>query len=342
MANKTGYAYFGIKPSDITSKFQAQGGQAIKCLFLSARACQPSLVFIDELESLCSSRGGDGANEDSDQIKVEVMTQIQEAEDGVLIIGATNLPSAIESAVMSRLSTQIHIPLPNHETRQGQIRLLLDGDCAVVDRHSLTDDGIAVVVEAFDGYSGRDIKNVLNDAAGSVAVEAGIEGLRYARPLSLNDITEILRECPSTAEEEDIRACEEFSQKNKKSRGGGGKMVKSVEMDDTPLMVHAPLPEIVSGIAPPATPKKSRPSNPTAIASDAKVSSGSLIQPSSNPTAIASDATDVLSRPSPQGTQGTAHQVHDDVLWAGQPLPAEHDAVQGRQGHDASAPEARL
>jgi len=285
VANKTGYAYFGIKPSDITSKFQAQGGQAIKCLFLSARACQPSLVFIDELESLCSSRGGDGANEDSDQIKVEVMTQIQEAEDGVLIIGATNLPSAIESAVMSRLSTQIHIPLPNHETRQGQIRLLLDGDCAVVDRHSLTDDGIAVVVEAFDGYSGRDIENVLNEVAEEVAGEAGDGGLREARPLSLRDITEFLRGRPSTANEEDVMACEEFSHKNETGSTAGEKIVNTVEMDDTPLATHAPLPEIVSGIAPPATPKKSSAKKKKRSAKKS-TPKARLIQPPSNPTVI--------------------------------------------------------
>lgn len=76
----------------------------VKQLFQLARESKPSIIFIDEVDSLCGSRG-EGESEASRRIKTEFLVQMQgvgNSMDGVLVLGATNIPWQIDSAIRRR------------------------------------------------------------------------------------------------------------------------------------------------------------------------------------------------------------------------------------------------
>ena len=81
-----------------------------------AREKKPSIIFIDEVDSLCGSRG-DGQNETSKRVLTEFLVQMQGVghdDTGVLVLGATNLPWALDSAIRRRFEKKVYIPLPDY------------------------------------------------------------------------------------------------------------------------------------------------------------------------------------------------------------------------------------
>lgn len=92
----------------------------IKNLFALAREKKPSIIFIDEVDSLCGNRS-DGENEASRRVKTEFLVQMQGVgndDKGVLVLGATNLPWALDPAIRRRFEKRIYIPLPEMPARK--------------------------------------------------------------------------------------------------------------------------------------------------------------------------------------------------------------------------------
>lgn len=84
-----------------------------------ARNAKPAIVFIDEIDSLCGSRS-EGENDSTRRIKTEFLVQMNgvgEENEGVLILGATNLPYSLDLAIRRRFQKRIHIPLPDKQAR---------------------------------------------------------------------------------------------------------------------------------------------------------------------------------------------------------------------------------
>mmetsp|Transcript_23429 Transcript_23429/g.17890 ORF Transcript_23429/g.17890 Transcript_23429/m.17890 type:complete len:88 (+) Transcript_23429:667-930(+) len=80
-----------------------------------ARESKPAIVFVDEVDSLCGSRS-DGENETSRRIKTEFLVQMNGVGtdmDGVLVLGATNVPWELDPAIRRRFEKRIYIPLPD-------------------------------------------------------------------------------------------------------------------------------------------------------------------------------------------------------------------------------------
>ena len=76
----------------------------VKGLFNLARAKKPTIIFLDEVDSLCSARG-EGESESARRIKTEFLVQMQgvgNANDGILVLGATNIPWGLDSAIRRR------------------------------------------------------------------------------------------------------------------------------------------------------------------------------------------------------------------------------------------------
>lgn len=137
---------------------------------------QPTVIFIDEIDSLLSSRN-DSEQEGSRKIKTEFLVQIDGAatnpDDRILLIGATNRPNDLDEAVRRRLAKRMYIPLPNFEGRKQLITNLISSIS-----NSLVESEIDVIVERAKGYSGSDLKNL--------CTEASMNPLR-----SLTDITNV-------------------------------------------------------------------------------------------------------------------------------------------------------
>lgn len=111
--------FFSISASTLTSKWIGEGEKLVRALFRYARAKQPSVIFLDEIDSLLSKRK-DSEHESSRRLKTEFLIQLEGAnttneQDRLLLVGATNLPQELDDAARRRFTKRLYIPLPEFE-----------------------------------------------------------------------------------------------------------------------------------------------------------------------------------------------------------------------------------
>ncbi|RNA39664.1 vacuolar sorting-associated 4B isoform X1 [Brachionus plicatilis] len=129
--------------------------------FSLARTHKPSIIFIDEVDSLCSSRS-DNESESARRVKTEFLVQMQGVSadnESVLVLGATNIPWCLDSAIRRRFEKRIYIPLPEAGARQNMFKLNLGNT-----PNCLTQQDFAELGKRSEGYSGADISIVVQDA----------------------------------------------------------------------------------------------------------------------------------------------------------------------------------
>lgn len=163
--------FFSISSSDLISKFVGESEKMIKALFQEARKHESSIIFIDEIDSLCSARS-EGENESTRRVKTEFLVQM----DGVgndkggklLVLGATNIPWDLDQAVRRRFEKRIYIPLPDYDACRFLVEQKLTGVPTTITQPQFDE-----IARRVDGYSGSDIEVLVKDAA--------MEPLRYAQ-----------------------------------------------------------------------------------------------------------------------------------------------------------------
>lgn len=156
-----GSTFISVSSSDLVSKWQGQSERLVKELFEMARERSPCIVFVDEIDSLCSARS-DNESESSRRIKTEFLVQMQgvgHQNDGILVVGATNIPWQLDSAIRRRFEKRIYIPLPDVEARCAMFELHIKGV-----RNTLSSNDYNVLAQKGEGYSGSDICNVVREA----------------------------------------------------------------------------------------------------------------------------------------------------------------------------------
>lgn len=138
VATESKSTFFAISASSLTSKWHGESEKLVRALFALAKALAPSIIFVDEIDSLLSARSGSSEHEASRRSKTEFLIQwsdLQRAAAGrdtsigdatrVLVLAATNCPWDIDEAARRRFVRRQYIPLPEMETRETQIRTLL-------------------------------------------------------------------------------------------------------------------------------------------------------------------------------------------------------------------------
>jgi vacuolar protein-sorting-associated protein 4 len=153
--------FFSISSSDLVSKYLGESERLVKHLFELAREKAPSIIFIDEIDSLCSTRS-EGEHDSTKRIKTEILVQMQgvgKGNDGVLVLGATNLPWGLDPAVRRRFQKRIYIPLPEAQARAALFKLRV-----AKMPHTLTEADFEELGTRTDGFSGSDIDNLVHDA----------------------------------------------------------------------------------------------------------------------------------------------------------------------------------
>ncbi|XP_025786853.1 vacuolar protein sorting-associated protein 4B [Puma concolor] len=153
--------FFSISSSDLVSKWLGESEKLVKNLFQLARESKPSIIFIDEIDSLCGSRS-ENESEAARRIKTEFLVQMQGVgvdNDGILVLGATNIPWVLDSAIRRRFEKRIYIPLPEAHARAAMFKLHLG-----TTQNSLTETDFRELGKKTDGYSGADISIIVRDA----------------------------------------------------------------------------------------------------------------------------------------------------------------------------------
>lgn len=163
IASQSKSTFFSISASSLTSKWIGEGEKMVRALFAVARVHQPSVVFIDEIDSLLTQRS-ETEHESSRRLKTEFLVQLDGAatsdDDRVLIVGATNRPQELDEAARRRLVKRLYVPLPELRAREQIINNLL----ASV-RHDLSSDDVTAIAERSAGYSGADMTNLCKEAS---------------------------------------------------------------------------------------------------------------------------------------------------------------------------------
>ena len=164
VATESKSTFFAISASSLTSKFLGESEKLVRALFSLAKALAPSIIFVDEIDSLLSSRGDSGEHEATRRIKTEFLIQWsdlaraaagreqsdKDKERGdasrVLVLAATNMPWAIDEAARRRFVRRQYIPLPEDHVRKLQLETLLSHQ-----KHSLSPREIDRLVRMTDG-----------------------------------------------------------------------------------------------------------------------------------------------------------------------------------------------
>ena len=160
VATEADSTFFSISSSDLVSKWMGESEKLVSNLFQMARDKAPSIIFIDEIDSLCGSRG-DGESEASRRIKTEFLIQMQgvgKSRDKVLMLAATNMPYALDQAIRRRFDKRVYIPLPEAHSRATMFKIHL-GDTP----NSLTDEDFKYLGEVTEGFSGSDVSVMVKD-----------------------------------------------------------------------------------------------------------------------------------------------------------------------------------
>jgi fidgetin-like protein 1 len=228
VATESKSTFFSISASSLTSKYLGESEKLVRALFGLAKVLAPSIIFVDEIDSLLSQRSGSGEHEATRRIKTEFLIQwsdLQRAAAGreasakdkergdanrVLVLAATNLPWAIDEAARRRFVRRQYIPLPEAETRKVQIKTLLSQQ-----KHGLSDGDIGRLVDLTDGFSGSDITALAKDAAMGPLRSLGEALLHMSsddiRPIALSDFVASLGTIRPSVSKEGLEEYEEWA-----------------------------------------------------------------------------------------------------------------------------------
>lgn len=163
VAMESNATFFNISAASLTSKYVGEGEKLVRALFAVARELQPSIIFIDEIDSLLCERR-EGEHDASRRLKTEFLIEFDGVQSGgddrVLVMGATNRPQELDEAVLRRFAKRIYVALPTEETRLKLLKNLLSKH-----RNTLSQKELSQLARMTEDYSGSDLTSLAKDAA---------------------------------------------------------------------------------------------------------------------------------------------------------------------------------
>lgn len=224
IATEARTTFFSISASSLLSKYLGESEKLVRALFYLAKRMAPSIIFIDEIDSLLSTRS-DNENESSRRIKTELLIQWSNlssataredtgkdshTDNRVLVLSATNLPWAIDEAARRRFSRRLYIPLPNHETRLYHLKKLMSSQ-----KNALTEEDFEEITNLIDGYSGSDITALAKEAAMEPIRNLGDELMNVdfenIRPVNKQDFIDAMKTIRKSVSPQSLKQYEEWA-----------------------------------------------------------------------------------------------------------------------------------
>lgn len=165
IAGEAKVPFFSISGSDFVEMFVGVGASRVRDMFEQGKKNAPCLIFIDEIDAVGRHRGVGfgGGNDEREQTLNQLLVEMDgfEANEGVIIIAATNRPDVLDPALMrpGRFDRQITISIPDISGRQKILEVHLKKV------HVAPNVDISVVARGTPGFSGADLANLVNEAA---------------------------------------------------------------------------------------------------------------------------------------------------------------------------------
>uniref|UniRef100_A0A803PQ29 AAA+ ATPase domain-containing protein n=1 Tax=Cannabis sativa TaxID=3483 RepID=A0A803PQ29_CANSA len=162
IANEAGASFINVSMSTITSKWFGEDEKNVRALFTLAAKVSPTIIFVDEVDSMLGQRTRVGEHEAMRKIKNEFMTHwdglLTKPGERILVLAATNRPFDLDEAIIRRFERRIMVGLPSVENREKILKTLLAKEKV----ENLDYKELATMTE---GYSGSDLKNLCVTAA---------------------------------------------------------------------------------------------------------------------------------------------------------------------------------
>lgn len=165
IAGETDAWFLAVSASEFIELYVGLGAQKIRNLFRVARENKPAIIFIDEIDSIGRQRGT-GINMGNDEREQTLNQLLAEMDgfaqnDGIIVIAATNRRDVLDAALLrpGRFDRIVNVPLPDRESRAAILRKHAE--------NKRLDTGVDVssLAEMTGGFSGAELKNLLNEAA---------------------------------------------------------------------------------------------------------------------------------------------------------------------------------
>ncbi len=151
--------FFNVPVSELISRYVGDSERIVSALYSVAKEKAPSVVFLDEIESLLRQRG-DG-NKNAGAVLQQFLSQLDgfSTDDSfIMTVAATNVPWELDQAILSRFEKRIYIGLPDAETRRKIINIHTTGKGYQVE------ESLDNIVDSTDGFSGRDLFYLCSEA----------------------------------------------------------------------------------------------------------------------------------------------------------------------------------
>jgi SpoVK/Ycf46/Vps4 family AAA+-type ATPase len=180
VATEGGATFLSVDASSIENKWLGESEKNAKAVFTLARRLAPCVIFIDEVDSILSSREGSSSDDSAHGTLTSVKTTMMAEWDGlnsgtngvgeagsdrVVVIGSTNRPFDLDEAVLRRFPRRILVDLPDLDTRREILQVTL-AENRVDPSVNLT-----AIADRLDGYTGSDIKEICREAVVQISHE---------------------------------------------------------------------------------------------------------------------------------------------------------------------------
>ncbi len=165
VAGEAGVPFYSISGSDFMEMFVGVGASRVRDLFKKAKAVAPSIVFIDEIDSIGRQRGTGlgGGHDEREQTLNQLLSEMDgfEGNENVIVMAATNRSDVLDPALRrpGRFDRQVVIPLPKQNERRSILQLY------ACKKKIAREADLDRMAQGTPGFSGADLENLLNEAA---------------------------------------------------------------------------------------------------------------------------------------------------------------------------------
>jgi SpoVK/Ycf46/Vps4 family AAA+-type ATPase len=187
-------AFFHVRPGDVMSKFYGESQRRVQALEELVQEAAPSVVFLDEVDSLVGSRDANGVAEHhraTTNALLAWMDGFGTGDERVFFLGATNRPEAIDEAALRRFGEAAEVEAPCVEARKDLLRHLVF-ETAAADGHraEVADEELQAIAEKTEGFSLADVDRLVRRTFLSVLRELPGTGVRAGlRPADVPPVT---------------------------------------------------------------------------------------------------------------------------------------------------------